>query len=61
MKKLPIGISGLEKIITGNYVYVDKTNAEKYLSSNKPVYLIGISFDSQARNVIDLISERLDA
>ncbi|WP_100551342.1 ATP-binding protein [Caedibacter taeniospiralis] len=25
MKKLPIGISGLEKIITGNYVYVDKT------------------------------------
>lgn len=25
MKKLPIGISGFEKIITGDYVYVDKT------------------------------------
>ena len=25
MKKLPIGISGLEKIVTGNYLYVDKT------------------------------------
>ncbi|MFZ9036381.1 MAG: ATP-binding protein [Francisellaceae bacterium] len=25
MKKLPIGISGLEKIIKGDYVYVDKT------------------------------------
>ncbi|WP_456236416.1 ATP-binding protein [Facilibium subflavum] len=25
LKKLPIGISGLEKIMTGNYVYVDKT------------------------------------
>ena len=25
MKKLPIGISSLEKMVTGNYVYVDKT------------------------------------
>jgi hypothetical protein len=25
MKKLPIGISGLEKIVTDNYLYVDKT------------------------------------
>ena len=25
MKKLPIGISNLEKIITGNFVYIDKT------------------------------------
>ncbi len=35
----------------------DKKYAEKYLSSNKPVYLIGISFDSQERNVVDLIAE----
>ncbi|WP_158106918.1 PD-(D/E)XK nuclease domain-containing protein [Caedibacter taeniospiralis] len=35
----------------------DKNYAEKYFSSNKPVYLIGISFDSHARNVVDLVSE----
>ena len=35
----------------------DKNYAEKYLSSNKPVYLIGISFDSQEQNVVDLVFE----
>ncbi|WP_395946921.1 PD-(D/E)XK nuclease domain-containing protein [Caedibacter taeniospiralis] len=39
----------------------DKNYAEKYLSSNKPVYLIGMSFDPIERNVIDLVSECLDA
>ncbi len=36
----------------------DKKYAEKYLSQDKPIYLIGMSFDSIDRNVVDLVSER---
>jgi hypothetical protein len=36
----------------------DKKYAEKYVSQDKPVYLIGMSFDSIDRNVVDLVSER---
>ncbi len=39
----------------------DKKYAEKYLAHHKTIYLIGISFDSQARNVIDLLVERFSA
>jgi Holliday junction resolvase-like predicted endonuclease len=35
----------------------DKKYAEKYLGSNKPIYLIGVSFDQTARNVVDLAAE----
>jgi Holliday junction resolvase-like predicted endonuclease len=35
----------------------DKKYAEKYLSINKAIYLIGMSFDPIERNVIDLVSE----
>ncbi|WP_151192848.1 ATP-binding protein [Cysteiniphilum sp. JM-1] len=34
MKKLPIGISGIEKIINGNYLYVDKTKLINTLINN---------------------------
>jgi len=34
LKKLPIGISTLEKIINGNYLYVDKTNIAQELIEN---------------------------
>ncbi len=34
MKKLPIGISTLEKIIHGNYLYIDKTDIALDLIEN---------------------------
>ena len=40
MKKLPIGISDFKNIITGNYVYVDKTKyIYELLSNSKYVFL----------------------
>ncbi|WP_459995875.1 AAA family ATPase, partial [Marinitoga arctica] len=40
MKKLPIGVQDYKKIITGDYIYVDKT---KYIydlvSSGVPIFL----------------------
>ena len=31
---------------------------EKYLSDNKPIYLVGVSFDSETRNINDFIVEK---
>ena len=36
----------------------DKNYAQKYLAENKPIYLIGISFNATERNVEDLIWEQ---
>ena len=34
-----------------------KKYPEKYISHKKPIYLVGISFDSDARNVRDVLCE----
>lgn len=36
----------------------DKHYAEKYLSRHKPIYLLGLSFDPEARNVKESVFER---
>ncbi|HCY38976.1 MAG TPA: hypothetical protein DHV02_03860 [Neisseriales bacterium] len=35
----------------------NKEYADKYVAENKPIYLIGISFDSDSRNVVDFACE----
>ncbi|BBB32966.1 conserved hypothetical protein [Thermotomaculum hydrothermale] len=40
MKKLPIGLNSLEKIIKGNYVYVDKTEKIYQLIDNGSYYFL---------------------
>ncbi len=40
MKKLPIGISNLKKIITQNYIYVDKTKYVHDLVENGTYYFL---------------------
>ncbi len=40
MKKLPIGIQTLKEIITGNYIYIDKTSyALEIIENYKYVFL----------------------
>ena len=46
-------ISALEQIKAKNY-------AEKYIDCGKPIYAIGMSFDTTNRNVVDLVSEQLN-
>ncbi|WP_100550812.1 ATP-binding protein [Caedibacter taeniospiralis] len=36
----------------------EKNYAQKYRNSNKPIYLVGISFDPKERNVVDLLAEQ---
>ncbi len=38
----------------------EKNYALKYRSSQKPIYLVGISFDPEERNVIDLLAEHYE-
>ncbi|OGT46044.1 MAG: hypothetical protein A3E82_07960 [Gammaproteobacteria bacterium RIFCSPHIGHO2_12_FULL_38_11] len=38
----------------------NKKYPEKYLSHKKPIYLLGISFDNEARNIGDFLSERYE-
>ena len=42
----------IQQIKTRNY-------AAKYLSSGKPIYLLGISFDETTRNIAEIICEEL--
>ena len=37
----------------------DKNYADKYTSDNKPIHLIGISFDNKKRNIHDFVVEQL--
>ncbi|MEN9946220.1 MAG: hypothetical protein RLZZ293_606, partial [Pseudomonadota bacterium] len=45
-------ISALAQIKAKNY-------AQKFIHEHKPIYAIGMSFDSTNRNVVDLVSEQL--
>ena len=36
----------------------NKQYPEKYSSHQKPIYLVGMSFDAQTRNVHDVVCER---
>ena len=36
----------------------NKQYPEKYASHQKPIYLVGMSFDAQTRNVHDVLCER---
>ncbi|WP_119345000.1 ATP-binding protein [Facilibium subflavum] len=38
----------------------DKGYPQKYLAQNKPIYLIGISFDPDKRNITELVFEQYD-
>ena len=35
----------------------EKTYAEPYLASGKPIWLIGLSFDSKTRHLVDVAAE----
>jgi hypothetical protein len=37
----------------------DRAYADKYLSDGKPIYLIGVSFDTESRNISDFAYEVL--
>jgi hypothetical protein len=43
-------VSAIEQIRTKGYV-------DKYLAENKPIYLLGMSFDPEQKNVVDFICE----
>jgi hypothetical protein len=41
MRKLPVGVQNFEEIITGDYVYVDKTALVYKLAQDNPYYFLG--------------------
>ena len=36
-----------------------KGYASKYLAENKPIHLIGISFDAESKNVVECLYEKI--
>ena len=52
LTKYGSAVEAIQQIKTRNY-------AAKYLSSGKPIYLLGISFDETIRNIAEIICEEL--
>ncbi len=57
MKKLPIGIQTFSEIREDDYIYIDKTKEAYELIE---IFLLGINFDEEARNISEFEWERIE-